>query len=100
MPDLVYRHSALTDLDAIYDYIGADNPHRAASFVDEIRARCRALCTHPELGPKRDDIRPGLRILPMRSRVVIAYRLTADAVVILRVFYSGGDCEVLRGGEL
>ena len=64
MRKLVYRPAALADLDGIYDYIEPENPRRAASFVKDIRDRCRNLCTHPELGPAREDLGTGIRILP------------------------------------
>lgn len=95
MLSLVYRHAALADLDAIYAYIEPDNPRRAASFVQDIRDRCRPLCVHPKLGPARDNISPGLRIFPMLGRVVVAYRITPTAILITRVFYGGQDYEAI-----
>jgi toxin ParE1/3/4 len=100
MFSLVYRHAALADLDAIYDYIEPDNPRRAASFVQDIRNRCRALCDHPKLGRARDDLSNGIRILPMLGRVVVAYRITPSAILVTRVFYGGQDYEaILRRNE-
>jgi len=100
MLNLVYRHAALADLDAIYAYIERDNPRRAASFVQEIRDRCRPLCVHPELGPARDNLSPGIRILPVLGRVLVAYRITPSAILITRIFYGGQDYEaILRRDE-
>ena len=104
MLNLVYRHAALADLDAIYAYIEPDNPRRAASFVQDIRDRCRALCAYPKLGRVRDDLGAGIRILPMLGRIVVAYRVTSSAILVTRVFSGGQDYEaVLRhdadGGE-
>jgi toxin ParE1/3/4 len=95
MLSLVYRHAALADLDAIYAYIEPDNPLRAASFVQDIRDRCRPLCVHPKLGPARDNLSPGLRIFPMLGRVVVAYRITPSAILITRVFYGGQDYDAI-----
>jgi toxin ParE1/3/4 len=100
MLSLLYRHAALADLDAIYAYIEPDNPRRAASFVQDIRDRCRPLCVHPKLGRARDDLSLGVRILPMFGRVVVAYRITPAAILVTRVFYGGQDYEaVLRRKE-
>ena len=100
MLSLVYRHAALADLDAIFAYIEPDNPRRAASFVQDIRNRCRPLCVHPNLGPARDNLSPGIRILPILGRVIVAYRVTPSAILITRVFYGGQDYEaILRRGE-
>ena len=100
MRKLVYRPAALADLDGIYDYIEPENPRRAASFVKDIQDRCRNLCAHPELGPAREDLGAGIRILPMLGRVVVAYRIVDEAIVITRVFHGGRDYEtILREGE-
>jgi toxin ParE1/3/4 len=99
MPDLIYRRAALADLDAIYDFIEADNPRRAASFVQDIRDRCRPLCVHPKLGRARGDLGPGIRILPMLGRVVVAYRITPTTILVTRVFYGGQDYEAILRDE-
>lgn len=96
---LTYRALALDDLDGIFDYIAPENPHRAASFIDDIQKRCRVLCEHPELGPARSDIKPGLRIYPMLGRIVVCYRITEDAIVIVRVFSGGQDYETIMRDE-
>ncbi|RJF86773.1 type II toxin-antitoxin system RelE/ParE family toxin [Oleomonas cavernae] len=99
MRRLVYRSAALGDLDGIYDLIEPDNPRRALSFVQDIRQRCRTLCTHPHLGPARNDLSAGIRTYPMFGRVVVAYRVTEEAIVITRVFYGGQDYETLLRHE-
>jgi toxin ParE1/3/4 len=93
MLSLIYRHAALADLDGIYGYIEPDNPRRAASFVQDIRERCRPLCVHPKLGRARDDLSPGVRVLHMLGRVIVAYRITPSAILVTRVFYGGQDYE-------
>jgi toxin ParE1/3/4 len=85
MVRLTYRPAALADLDAIYDFIEMDSPSRALDFVQDIRSRCRKLIAHPQIGPPRDDLGTGIRIYPMRGRIVV-YRLRLDAIEILRVF--------------
>jgi toxin ParE1/3/4 len=99
MRSLAYRRAALADLDAIYAYIELDNARRAASFVQDIRDRCRTLRIHPKLGRVRDDLSPGIRVLPMLGRVVVAYRITPDAVLITRVFSGGQDYEAILQRE-
>jgi toxin ParE1/3/4 len=99
MRELVFRPLALTDLDAIYEYIEPDNPRRAATFVQDILTGCRTLCTYPEIGPARGDIAPGLRIRPMLGRVVVCYRIAEAHIVVLRVFYGGQDFETIMRDE-
>jgi toxin ParE1/3/4 len=49
------------------------------------------------IGVARHDIRPGLRILPLWRKVIVAYELPPGRVDILRVFSGGRDYEaVLR----
>ena len=97
---LVYRPAALADLDAIYDYIEPENPSRALTFVEEIRARCRILCEHPQAGPGREDLGQNIRIYPMRGRIIVAYRITPDTIEITRVFSGGQDYEaILSDGD-
>ena len=46
---------------------------------------------------KRDDLRPGVRIVGFRRRVTIAFSVRGAAVEILGVFYGGRSFEsVLR----
>ncbi len=96
---VVYRPAALSDLDAIFDYIEPDSPRRAASFVQDIRDRCRRLCDFPRIGPARDDLGEGIRLYSMFGRVVVAYRIGETAIEITRVFYGAQDYEAIMGGN-
>ena len=49
----------------------------------------------PHRGRARDDLRPGLRTLSFRGRVLIAYAVGLESVTILAVFYAGQDFESL-----
>jgi toxin ParE1/3/4 len=64
---------------------------RALGYIERIEKWCRELSTFPERGTRRDDLRTGLRVSGFERRVVIAFRVTADAVTILRVLYAGRD---------
>jgi toxin ParE1/3/4 len=48
-----------SDMEEIADYIGRDDPIRAASFVAELEAKCRAVAEAPERYPARPDLVPG-----------------------------------------
>jgi toxin ParE1/3/4 len=68
--------------------------------VDTIRDFVKSLNTVPHRGTKRDDLRPGLRIVSFKKRTAIAIEIDDEAkiVTVLRVFYGGQDYEaVLRG---
>jgi toxin ParE1/3/4 len=92
---LRYRPLALDDLDGIFTFIAADNTPRALKFIGEIRLYCLRLCSHPGLGTVRDDLGTGIRVFTMRRRVLVAYRITEDAVVITRIMSSGQDYDAI-----
>jgi len=97
--ELVYLGAADADLQAILEHLAEADPPRALRFVEEIRRRCRLLRIHPQLGPARDDLGPGMRTLSMRRRVVIAYCITGDTVEIVGVFYGGRNYEFILTSE-
>ena len=92
--NVVFAPEAEDDLLQIYDFI-ADraNPERAYAYVERISAYCLGFATFPERGVKRDELRPGLRIVGFERRVTIAFVVTADAVLIEGIFYGGQDFE-------
>ena len=78
------------DLEAIGDYIAADNPMRALSFIRELRAQCQRIAANP----------PGYRLRPelgdyIRScahgNYVIFFVATTEEVSIIRVLHGARD---------
>lgn len=59
---LLLSPRAAADLEEIAEYIARDNPRRAATFVAELEAKCRAVAETPEFYPARPDLAPGLRL--------------------------------------
>ncbi len=91
-----FSPEALGDLIDLYDYIAMrDGAERAIGYVDRIETCCRSLSVFPERGIRRDDLRPGLRILGFERRAVIAFLVTTDTVTILRILYGGRDLETV-----
>ena len=59
-----FSPEALGDLIDLYDYIAVrDGAERAIGYIDRIEEYCRSLSVFPDRGVRRDDLRPGLRIL-------------------------------------
>lgn len=86
---LLLSPRAAADLEEIADYIARDNPARAASFVAELEATCRAVAATPELYPARTDLAPGLRMAVHRHYLVLCRDLPGeDTVRIERVLHS------------
>ncbi|KQQ25410.1 hypothetical protein ASF53_22290 [Methylobacterium sp. Leaf123] len=90
MRSVVISRKAREDLRSIADYIAADNPSRAVSFVAELRERCQSLSRTPLQGRPAPDIAPDVRILVFRSYLIL-HRVREDAVLIDRVLHSARD---------
>jgi len=93
---IVYAPEAEAQLVKLYRYIaGEASPAIARAFTDSIADRCESLSHFPNRGTPRDDIRPGLRTIAFRRRVVIAYAVSAGVVTIIGIFYGGQDHEAI-----
>jgi len=93
---LVFRQEALQQLEELYDFIAdAGSPATAAGFTESIVAFCEGLADFPYRGLAREDLRPGLRTIGFRKRVVIAYAILDETVAIVGIFYGGRDHEQL-----
>lgn len=93
---VIYSPEAEAQLTSLYRYIARHaSPSIAQKFTDAIVARCDSLDEMPLQGRLRDDLRPGLRTLGFRRRVLIAYSVEDATVTILGSFYGGQDYEAL-----
>lgn len=93
---VVFRREAIQQLEELYDYIaGAGSPENAARYTGAIVAYCEGLSDFPHRGSARDDIRPGLRTVGYKKRVVIAFAVLDDTVAVLGIFYGGRDYETV-----
>ncbi len=89
-----YSPFATTQLQDLYEYVArASGAARAGAFVGLIFDYCDRLANSPNRGTKRDDLRPGLRVVGLKRRVTIAFSVTDGAVEILGVFYRGRSFE-------
>ena len=80
----------------LYDYIALrDGNELAIGYIDRIEDCCCNLSFFPDRGIRRDELRPGLRILGFERRAVIAFLVNADRVTILRILYGGRDLETV-----
>ncbi len=88
---------AEADLDDIWYYIAKESQsvEVADRVIDSIVDRFFLLATYPHLGRRRDeDLRPGLRSLPVGEYVII-YRLEGEDVLILHIIRGSRDIEAL-----
>ncbi|MEJ5207672.1 MAG: type II toxin-antitoxin system RelE/ParE family toxin [Lysobacteraceae bacterium] len=82
---------AEADLEAIADWIARDNPGRAVSFMQELRACCLALGDAPLAFP----LVPRYADMGVRRRVhghhLVFYRVEAGQVVVLHILHGARD---------
>ena len=91
---VVFSPEAQADLFELYDYIADQSgPTRAIGYIKRIEKTCLALDFAGERGTKRDDLRPGLRIMGFERRVTIAFHVEPGTVTIDRILYGGRDLQ-------
>jgi toxin ParE1/3/4 len=91
---VVWRPDAQADLLALYDWIAERaDPGTAYAYTSGIEEHAQRLAQFPHRGTPRDDLVPGLRTVPYRRRVTIAYRVLEDRVEVLRLVHAGQDWE-------
>jgi addiction module RelE/StbE family toxin len=96
---VVITAAAKADLLAIRRYIGADNPTRALSFVEELLDRCLALADTPRaypLVPRYE--RFGIRRC-VHGNFLILYRLQPEQIEVIHVVQGARDIEALLFGS-
>lgn len=62
-------------------------------YLDRLDGLMRQLGIHPALGAARDDVRPGLRSLPIGSHV-IWYRVAENRIEVVRLLHTAMDSQV------
>ena len=90
MAQIIWSEPALTDLDAIADYIAIDNPQAASNLVKRIFQHIDQLQDHPESGSKPHELRGSRhrqRIEPP-CRVIYRHDKSHSQVFILHVMRS------------
>lgn len=89
---VTFHPQAKADLFNLYAYIEAQSgPARAGNYIERIERFCASFAMFPERARSRDDLVPGLRTAAMERRVLIAFRINGDEVMILRALYAGLD---------
>ncbi len=78
------------DLEAIGDYIAADNPSRAVSFIRELRTQCQRIATNPPGYRLRPELGDGFRSCA-HGNYVIFFVAAPEEVTIIRVLHGARD---------
>lgn len=78
------------DLDAIAGYIALDNPRRAITFLQEIRAELRVVARSPLIYRLRPEIGDEARVAIV-GQYVILFRIVEKIARLERIVYGGRD---------
>lgn len=91
---VAFSPEARDDLLRLYDWIAvAAGPRIAIDYLGRLETYCLAFEAASKRGRRRDDLRPGLRIIGFERRVTIAFTVEESEVTILRLFYGGQEWE-------
>ena len=91
-----FSPEAEQQLTSLYEFIATESSSRiAARYVEAVLTFCERLQIFPLRGSPRDDIRSGIRTISYKKRVLIAYTVEDNRVLILGIYYGGQDYEGL-----
>lgn len=85
MAELIWTEPALSDLDAIADYIALDKPEAARQLVQRVFQRVEQLEAHPESGSRPKELRGSQYRQIIEPPCRIFYRYDGRRVYILFV---------------
>ena len=85
---------AVDDIEAIGDFIAADDPARAVSFVDELLAVCARIAAQPRAYRRREDLAPDLR-QAVHGNTLLLFTADDEMVIIERVVHGARRLEDL-----
>lgn len=97
MAEIVWSEPALSDLDAIGDYIALENPVAAAELVRRVFAHVEQLAAHPESGSRPRELRGSRYRQIVEPSCRVLYRYDGQIVLVLHVMRSE---RLLRTGKL
>lgn len=97
MVEIIWSEPALSDLDAIADYIALENPAAAAELVKRIVGHVEQLAKHPESGSRPQELKRSRYRQIIEPPCRVFYRYNGQRVFVLHVMRSE---RLLRKGRL
>lgn len=97
MVEIVWSEPALSDLDAIADYIALENTVAAAALVKRVVAHVEHLANHPESGSRPPELKRSRYRQVVEPPCRVFYRYDGHKIFILHVMRSE---RLLRQGRL
>jgi len=97
MAEIVWSEAALSDLDAIADYIALENPAAAAELVRRILGHIEQLADHPDSGSRPQELKRSRYRQIIEPPCRVFYRHDGSKVFVLHVMRFE---RLLRQGQL
>lgn len=95
---LRYTRPALTDLDAILEYVAIHSPQATARVHTRIQAIIDLLLSHPHVGARTDD--PTIRrVNTSPYPYLIFYEIAEDEIIIHAVRHGARDPSSMPGAS-
>ena len=85
MVEVIWAEPALSDLDAIADYIALDNPEAAKGLVQNVFRHVGQLADHPKSGSKPQELKGWRYRQIVEPPCRIFYREEGSCVIILHI---------------
>jgi plasmid stabilization system protein ParE len=85
MAELIWTEPALSDLDAIADYIALDKPQAAREFVRRVFEHVGQLREHPQSGSQPKELRGSRYRQIVEPPCRILYRCDGERILVLHV---------------
>lgn len=85
MAEVVWTEPALSDLDAIADFIALENPRAAAALVRRVFRHLEQLEAHPEMGSRPPELEHARYRHIVEPPCRVFYRFDGERVFILHV---------------
>ena len=97
MVEIIWSEPALSDLDAIADYIALENPVAASELVKRIFGHVGQLADHPESGSRPQELGKSRYRQVVEPPCRVFHRYDGHTIFILHVMRSE---RLLRKGQL
>ena len=88
MAEIVWSEPALSDLDAIGDYIALESPAAAAQLVQRVFGHVEQLADHPESGSRPQELKRSRYRQIVEPPCRVFYRYDGKTVFVLHVMRS------------
>lgn len=97
MAEIIWSEPALSDLDAVADYIALENPIAAVELVKRVVGHVEQLAKYPESGSRPQELKRSRYRQTVEPPCRVFYRYDGKSVFVLHVMRSE---RLLRKGRL